>query len=229
MPSAFYFEIFNDNSLKRLHSINGVSIFSRVHLPGFLQEETKTGKPISISDINLLCFNPKIRSETWKTGEEEADALNNYRRRFINPLADVYNSLKGKHPVGFSRNEISAINGTENDFKTLCNKLQDPIRIREIAAFSNFSHAKIIDSSWLHFRFAQAFALLLLVQERRYPNKGDKRSAEHLTHEILDQEYLILGLQVGRLATKEISTKRPFSTMAWKYLTLAPDHLLVTK
>jgi hypothetical protein len=141
----------------------------------------------------------------------------------------LYNNLNGEHLVGFSETEVASITGTDKDFETLCNKLQDTICIREIAAFGNFAHAEIIDSSWLHFRFAQAFALLLLVQKRRYPNAGDMRSNENLTHEILDQEYLILGLQLGSLATKEIRKKRRFSSLAWKYHTLAPDHLLITE
>lgn len=229
IPSAFYFELFNNQPDARSRTISGLKYFHRIDVYTSLKEEREQGKPVNSINSNIKVFNPLVRDKQWRVREQESRVLANYNNKIVNPLVDIFIALiNNKITLGFSSEELAALSGSEKDFSTLCGELIKKERIQRIAEMASIQHASFIDSSWLHFCLVQAWALQVLILKKYYPDPRQCLGRKRMKHEILDMEYLILGLHCGSLATKETSQKKPFLSMAWKFKTLSENGVLFT-
>jgi|ERR1700674_736680 len=228
VPSAFYYEVFDPESATRLETLAGFNEFRRVNLPSLLRSEIEAGQPTLEADLPLLRLNPKVRSLDWRLNPNESRTIQRYKNERVEPLVEFWNSVPDHGVIGFSRVELEAARATREEFLTLCKTLRDRDRIRAIAAELRFPHAAIFDEAWLHYRKFQALILQGLILWRRYQNPGDMRSAEGIEHDTHDIEYLMLGLHIGNLATRDTSERLNKASMGWRFKLLRPQGRLVT-
>jgi len=227
-PSAFYFELFNDPPEKRFMAINGVHTFFRPHLPDFLRYEIKFGRPALIESHKALTFSDAMKNGEWQLNRDESQILEKYRSETVQPMRNFFNTLIEVPLLGFSVKETKKLTDTDEAFCSLCQRLQEPRRIRKVAKLLAIPHASKLDTHWLQFRRLQVWLLQVFILKRCHPNLKGQPTGKKLEHELHDLEYIILGLHLDALATKETSKVHPFSSMSWKFRILSPDSLLVT-
>jgi AraC-like DNA-binding protein len=228
VPSAFYYEVFDTEAVKRRATLCGFKGFRRVDLAATLRKEAETGEPVHEIDLRHLEFNPDLLSIDWKLKPAESAILLQYKRAVVDPLISFWGNVIDKGVIGFSAGELAAARGTEAEFVVLCEKLRSCDRIREIAKEIGFRHASVLNESWLQYRKLQTWILQGLVLSRRHRTSGDMRNQERIEHDVHDIEYLTLGLYVGRLATAETSRKFSNASMEWRFKLLAPTGMLLT-
>jgi len=231
VPSAFYYEVFDNDSKKRKSALKGIGRFQRFDLATVLLKEKQTGKPIPIGEIDtpFLEVNPDTLTSDWQMTPEQSDAFQQYKRRVVEPWMTFWKKfLDRRGNIGFSESELTAIRGTDEDFSVLCATLCEEKRIKRIADELAFPHVSLLNESWLYYRFSQTLTFQALVLSRRYQNDIDKRNFERIEHDVQDIEYLTIGLHVGSLATAETSKKFSNASMGWRFRLLAPDGRLIT-
>ena len=228
VPSAFYYEVFDPESAKRLQSLTGLREFRRVPIPILLRRETESGQPARETDLPRFMVNPKVLSPDWKLSPDELEIVRRHKVELVEPLLRFWNSVIDHGVIGFSGAELRAARRTEKEFVALCETLRDPNRIRMIAAKIAFPHSAILDETWLHYRKLQTWILQGLILWRRYQNSADMRSTENIEHDTHDIEYLMLGLHAGNLATAETSEKLSKASLRWRFKLLRPEGRLLT-
>jgi len=229
VPSAFYFELFNNKPKDRSATISGFEEFYRIDISSSLKKETESIRPLSIERSKVKTFNHIVRDQDWMVGSNELNSLKKYQKYIVEPMVDLFFRLMNeKEALGFTSDELASISGSKEDFIALCSQLIEKDRIRLIASMASIKYASLINPSWLKFRQIQAWALQVLILKRLYPDQKQALGRERMKHEILDLEYLILGLHLGALATKETSQKKPLLSMAWKFKFLSNKGLLIT-
>lgn len=228
VPSAFYWEIFTTDPIKRVRTVEGMPEFRRVHLPTLLRQEIEKGEPVVAVDTPRLQVSDDLRAAAWSPNAEQSSGLEGYRKESVEPALDFWKQvISARRVPGFSSDELMDVHDSEAAFETLCEKLKDPERIRNIAFELNFAHAAKIDQRWLRFRFLQAWVLHGLVLSRRYPDlRSCAPSEERMEHDVQDIEYLILGLHTGALATRDDNPKLAKASLAWRFKLLEPRGVL---
>jgi hypothetical protein len=146
----------------------------------------------------------------------------------VSPLLELWNLIGRFDADVFSVDELAACTGSETEFVAVCSYLGESNRIRSIAEYMSFPHARMIDRSWFVFRFIQTFALQFLVLRRRYPDADSSWSGSRIEHDLHDMDYLALGLHVGGLATFDASQKMSKASLAWRFRLLEPSFELIT-
>jgi hypothetical protein len=228
VPSAFYWEIFTTDANKRIRTVEGMPEFRRVHLPMLQRMESETGEPLVDVDTPRLQISDDLRRGAWSPNAQQASDLDRYQKESVEPALNFWNQVISARSVpGFSANELLDVHRSESAFVTLCEKLNDSERVRNIASEIGFAHAAIIDEQWLHFRLFQAWVLHGLVLLRRYRHLGSGTpNKELMEHDVQDIEYLILGLHAGALATGDDSRKLAKASLAWRFKLLEPSGVL---
>jgi hypothetical protein len=154
VPSAFYWEIFTTDPIKRVRALEGMPEFRRVHLPKLLRKETETGEPVVALDTPRLQVSDDLRGATWSPNAQQSSLLDRYRKQSVEFALDFWKQvILGRGVPGFSSDELLDVHDSNGAFATLCKKLNDRERIRTIALEIGFSHAAKIDRRWLWFRF----------------------------------------------------------------------------
>ena len=184
--------------------------FARAHLPkSFCVRRPKQANQQWPSSTPRLQLSDDLHAATWSPNAQESSILDRYRKQSVEFALDFWKQVILARAVpGFSSDELLDVHDSNGAFTTLCKRLNDRERIRNIALEIGFSHAAKIDQRWLWFRFLQAWALHGLVLLRRYPNpRSGIPSEERMEHDVQDIEYLILALHAGALATRDESPK----------------------
>ena len=226
-PRAFHYELLTTDHEKMFRTLVGLDDFRWVDKEALLRSERDKGEPCCSAELDRYCVDREVLSPTWKPSSWEMEMAEQYRKESVDPFVALLEQLVKFPPSGFTSIELAATSGTEADFTSLCEMLQDRERIRIIAREMNFSHADKLDHAWFTFRFIQAFGLQGLVLRRRYPGAEPGRSRERLEHDLHDMEYLALGLHVGSLATADVSPKLNKASLGWRFTLLEPKFQLV--
>ena len=230
VPSAFFYEVFTTAPEKRLRELTNFPEFRQVHVPALQHIELETGMPAMSFQTPELSFNSEVANASWKLNSAQEATLLKYREDSIIPALDFWrNVLTSKVTLGFSKEELTATKGSEEEFVGLCNELKDERRIQKIGEEIGWRHAAKLDSRWIHFRHFQTWALQGLILLRRYPHPRDAIGDTRLEHDVLDNDYLMLGLHVGALATAETSPELRKASMGWRYRLLEPNGDLITE
>lgn len=226
VPSAFYYEESTTAPEKRVRELSDFPSFRRIHLPSLHRIERMTGRAVTSVLIDEANFSDQFVSKSWERTPLIDAILEDYRLSSIEPLFHVWRQiLTTKTGFGFSVEELDPVRGNIQEFKCLCEELRSEERIRRVAEQCGWPHAKKLDSTWLHFRIFQEWALQALILLRRYPNPGDVVSEREWENDVLDEQYLVLGLHASGLATAE-SLRYP--KMGWRFRLLEPDKTLIT-
>lgn len=230
VPSAFFYEVFTTAPEKRSRELKNFPEFRQIHSPSLQRMELETGTPAISFQTPELSVNPEAASTSWKLNSAQEAQLLKYREDSIIPALDFWRSvLTEKVTLGFSTKELAATKGTEEEFIRFCSELRDERRIQRIGEEIGWKHTAKLDSRWFHFRHFQTWALQGLILLRRYPHPRDAVNDTRLEHDVLDNDYLMLGLHAGALATAETSPKLRKASMSWRYRLLEPNGTLITE
>lgn len=230
VPSAFYWEIFTTEPIRRVRTVQSLPEFRRVHLPNLLNRETEDGTPAISVETPRLRTNSNLSAEDWRPTAEEAAVIECYKKETVEPALGFWKEvMTGRQIPGFSDSELSDIQrAPEPEFEMLCKELRDLKRIRDFSLKIEFSHASKINRQWLHFRQFQAWLLHAFILLRRHRESGDIPNATRMEHDVQDIEYLILGLHCGGLATGDDSRKPAKRSLAWRLKILEPAHVRIS-
>jgi len=221
-PTAFYYEVFTTPETIR-KTLTGLGEFRRAHLPSLLRRETKSGAPTREADLPRLRINPKMLSLDWRLSPDQSAIVEMHECGAVKPSIDFWKRVIEHGVIGFSADELTALEGDDNEFLTLCQLLRDRDRVRGIADQMKFPYAAIIDESWLHYRQFQTWVLQGLILSRRYRHERNEPSERRIEHDVQDLEYLILGLHTRKLATADTSLKVYKASMALRFKLLDPE------
>jgi hypothetical protein len=228
VPTAFYYEVFDNDAEQRRCTVSGLDEFRRVDIPTFLREETLTGRPALTGDLPRFYFNPEVMSDGWEMRPDHRSSMVQHESHIITPSLEFWNEVILRGVIGFTPAEHQTLRGTDEEFEAVCTSLRRIDKIREIAALMGYPHAAKIDPTWFHFRHFQAMLLQGLVLYRRHQDANAPRNMTKMEHDLHDLDYLTLGLLTGSLATAETSSQPRKASMAWRFKLIEPDGHLLT-
>ena len=201
--------------------------FRRLDIPELLKLEIEQGAPLANADAPRLSVNPSVFDENWRLSDSQLSVLDIYYERYISESLHFWQQINLVGVPGFSSDELKRLARDDIAFLAACDSLRDVDRVRNFAQRIDFPHASSLCEEWLHFRYYQVYLLHSLVLTRRAIDADGQMSQRKLEHDLLDLQYLILGLHVGNLATNEISPKLSKASMGWRFKLLRPNGNLI--
>lgn len=134
--------------------------------------------------------------------------------------------ITGKIP-GFSDQEIASARRDQSVFLETCRSLASRSSVLKVAQAMGEEMIPKISEGWITYRRIQAWALQALVLLRPNDPNAKPPTDLDLEHDTLDNEYLILALHAGALATMESRDK--VGKMGWRFRILRPDGALMNR
>jgi hypothetical protein len=208
-----------------------------MHVGGYLRKEIDMRRPSGKPSMNVeqirFEFNENLLSDEYELPPEAAEVTAEHHAELQADIASLVSralSMRSTFPGVFSGSDeqrrlarLKAERTITTDQKALLqfySKLKAPIRKR------GFPRSRHLTEEWALFRWLQVQMLFALDLSWRYGNNlklpFTAKQHERFEHDVLDSQYMLLGVLEGSFATHESKLK------AW-YASLCPKGALYTQ
>ena len=159
-------------------------------------------------------FNPKLATETFQHSPDEETALAEWRddvKREVETFHEVATGVSAWCPRLLTASGKELCIGCEDLKRQACT---DPDVVRGVYRsldLEGFACPRLLDPSWVLFRWTQAHLLFSLDYIFRYGFADLKKIPKRVEHDIHDIQYFIFGCLCCGLATKDKNIMHNFS------------------
>jgi hypothetical protein len=200
-----------------------------MHVGGHLKQEIETSQPSGRPSLNLepirFEFNSRLLSADYALPAEAVEALREQHAELqtdIQSLIERSRTMPAIFPNVFSgsdQNRRSALAEAEREITTDATAVVEFYsQLRSPSRQLSLPDPRLLSPDWALYRWVQVKLLFALDLAMRYGSQirqpMSKRTMEKLEHDVLDSEYMLLGVLEGAFATEEKKLKRWFKALS---------------
>ena len=241
LPDVLFYELISAKKLERSRCFakfppidNPITVIKNAGF--FLRYEIEhhkpCGKPSLYPEDIRFRFNPALSTGEYEFPREAKDALeekNHVTKREVSEFVEQISFIAALFPALLKGNDnVRMLAKNEAEKLLTANPTFILNLYNQFEAPSNknsYPPTNLVTTDWAVFRWLQVKWLMLLDIYCRYngkiPDKLTGKFYENIEHDMLDLEYLFLGVLEGTFATREKKLQR-----LWKIL--APDGILLS-